>query len=536
MLGAPDQSSAYSLSGHVSISLTSAASLFERRRAVRLLLQSLIITFEGQSELVTPETAYSAARLCSVSQELAPGEPVEFSNEGHEDTDKPCTWNVVFNLPIPGWLPPSDIFGDCREAPPGTRYSLHATAKLAHIEENAAGNSWFSTLCSPFFVKTKTVHARACEITLNRFALPPTSSPSAGPSYPLSNYVVSTTSPDSDKERNSPPIPGSILSKLNVVASIPEHINVDASAFPFTLRLRAPGLSPEDSARLRVTGFTVELEQTDKYRSTGTAYASHYPLPREREQPPHKPLCDPHPVHTLYDIGLLVAPQARHHAVEVSSSLLPESNVAHYPLEGRGGIFNPTLEVRADQWYTMQTEVPFVQQMPAAREALWAGTAKLRPSGQSPFFGVKHAMHVSVTCVYDGEDGEVAATENLRFTLPVDFVRVRPTPVTPPVRIQSLSSHASSESSCSSITMPFLVPYGNPELPAYSQLFYSNGDRKVDDSTPLPLYTPSPNSSCSSLTFEDTDMELRKESNLDLYEMLPLPEVLASGLTHGPVS
>lgn len=34
-------------------------------------------------------------------------------------------------------------------------------------------------------------------------------------------------------------------------------------------------------------------------------------------------------------------------------------------------------------------------------------------------------------------------------------------------------------------------PYAQ-NLPAYSQLFYSNGDRKIDYSIPLPLYTAHP--------------------------------------------
>lgn len=66
-------SAAYSLSGHVSISITSTSSIFENRRPVRLLLQSLTLTFEGQSEVVTPSIGYASIRLCSLSRELAPG-------------------------------------------------------------------------------------------------------------------------------------------------------------------------------------------------------------------------------------------------------------------------------------------------------------------------------------------------------------------------------------------------------------------------------------------------------------------------------
>lgn len=85
-----DRSSAYSLSGHVSISLSSPYSFFSTRRTARVLLESVSLTFEGQSEINTPETGYAAIRLCSVSRDIAPSEPMELTNHGHED-DSPCT-------------------------------------------------------------------------------------------------------------------------------------------------------------------------------------------------------------------------------------------------------------------------------------------------------------------------------------------------------------------------------------------------------------------------------------------------------------
>ena len=64
-------------------------SFFERRQTVPILLQSLLVTFEGQTELVTEDTGYSALRLCSISKELVDGEPIEMNNEGDEDESKP---------------------------------------------------------------------------------------------------------------------------------------------------------------------------------------------------------------------------------------------------------------------------------------------------------------------------------------------------------------------------------------------------------------------------------------------------------------
>lgn len=70
-------SAAYSLSGHVSISVS--------QTTARLLLQSISLTFEGQSEVLTPCTGYSGLRLCSVTRELAP-KPTELSNEDSGET------------------------------------------------------------------------------------------------------------------------------------------------------------------------------------------------------------------------------------------------------------------------------------------------------------------------------------------------------------------------------------------------------------------------------------------------------------------
>jgi hypothetical protein len=82
-------SAAYSLSGHVSISVSSSQSLFNQRSTVRLLLQSLSLTFEGQSEVYAPCIGYSSLRLCSVTKELfASPKPTELSND---DSGETCT-------------------------------------------------------------------------------------------------------------------------------------------------------------------------------------------------------------------------------------------------------------------------------------------------------------------------------------------------------------------------------------------------------------------------------------------------------------
>ncbi|KAA1469335.1 hypothetical protein DENSPDRAFT_598193 [Dentipellis sp. KUC8613] len=499
MYGGPDASSAYSLSGHVSISLSSPATLFERRRAVRLLLQSLVITFEGQSELVSPSTGYSAVRLCSISQELAPNEPLELSNEdGLEESDAPCTYNVLFNLRIPGWLPASDTFGDCKQSPPGTRYSLHAIANFVPSDPESSSGSWLAALCSPFYSKTRVVHAPLCEITLNRFGALPSMAASDLSTYPSVNYSVAAHPEDADPASRDPnAIPLDVLSKIQTVVSIPEHIAVEKDSFDFSLRFRAPEQAQLEG-RLQITDFSVEVEQTEKYRASGSKYTSRYPLPKDRHQPPNEPLRNPHPIQALFDLGLMSSAFTPSAATSRTFSLLPPDLVAAYRLTGDGLTFASDSAVDPTSWYTMTTSVPFVSagtpraedETEKAEGRSWAGAHNIRPTSQSPFFGVKHTLRVAVSCAYEPSAGAEPILEKLIFSLPLDFVRTRPAPV--PVGQQ----HQRSESGASTTSSQYSVP----ELPAYSQLFHANGDRKVDESVPLPVYTPA--GSSSSLTLE----------------------------------
>jgi hypothetical protein len=246
--------------------LTSSHSLFERRRAVRILLRSLVVTFEGQAELVSQESSYAAVRLCTVSKELVSKTTVELSNEGHEDDDEPCTWHVMFDLRIPGWLPASDTYGDCRNGLSGTQYNLHATVKFANAEDTHAGGggggtSWFSALCNPFASRSRVVHAAACLVYLNRFALP-----LRGESFLPASYSVKASGQPAPSEAHPHPIPADIVSKIELVASAPQCISVDGGKFPFSLNLRTSSLPESQAAKLRVSKLALELKQTDRYR------------------------------------------------------------------------------------------------------------------------------------------------------------------------------------------------------------------------------------------------------------------------------
>jgi hypothetical protein len=246
--------SAYSLSGHISLSLTCSHSLFERQRAVRILLRSLVITFEGQSELVTQEAAYSAIRLCTISKELVSKTTIELSNEGHEDGEAPCVWHIMFDLPIPGWLPASDLYGDCRQGFSGTQYNLYASARFSNVD--SLGQSWASALCPPFFPRNNVLHAESRKIMLKRFAFP-----AHKPAY----YSVSLTAGGLSPEDNPHPVPADIISKVELLASVPDGIGLDQERFPFSLSIRTSSLSESQAGKLRVTQFSLELRQTDRY-------------------------------------------------------------------------------------------------------------------------------------------------------------------------------------------------------------------------------------------------------------------------------
>lgn len=96
----------------------------------------------------------------------------------------------------------------------------------------------------------------------------------------------------------------------------------------------------------------------------------------------------------------------------------------------------------------------------------WAGEKELRPSTSSPLYSSLHELAISLTCTYDleGRGGNVAK-EKLSFKVPVTFARVA-------------SRLGEDESTVTAA------------LPVYSQLYDMNGDRRIDYSTPLPLYTP----------------------------------------------
>lgn len=241
--------------------------------------------------------------------------------------------------------------------------------------------------------------------------------------------------------------------------------------------------------------------------SSASAYAARYPIPSQKDQPPSKFLRDPHPVSTLYDIGLLAPPVS--FSFDETHSLLPGCERVDIPFDSGDHARKCAEGVHPKRWLTIETHVPVARSLLSRHKengpSEWAGgTPLLRASSLGPFFGVRHSLRVILALSYDGDadgrdDGKPdPPTSFLAFTLPLNFVRHRctartrsPTPLSSPERSPSSGDAPALPTPTS---MQPSQSYDMTELPAYSQLFYPNGDARHDDSIPLPLYTPSPDS------------------------------------------
>ncbi|KAG2362529.1 hypothetical protein BDR07DRAFT_1406821 [Suillus spraguei] len=504
LYGEPDSSSAFSLAGHVSISLSSPSFMFQRRRrATHALMQSLTVTFEGQSEIITPDIGYASLRLCSITRELVNGEPIDLSNEGHEDSSKPCSWNVIFDIPIPGWLPTTSTYGDRGAVEVGTRYALYATATFIYLEEG--GSSIFSSFCSPFGCRTHTIDAPRCSVNLARFAEIPSVPSSSSSVFPMSLFIVDAQSGQDGTETDTTVIPPEILKKIQVVASIPNTVTLDETSISLILRLQGNELDSSQRERLRITDFTVDVEQIETYRSTPSLdCVARFMVPPRIQQPPSFPLRNAHSVRTLYEVGLLGTPYPFKSTSTRSFSLLDPSNSGKYIISGDGRVFmhdytngDGTTRSPSENWYVLEANVPLA---PEPHQLDWAGIRSRRISEDSPLFSVCHLMHIALRCVYEQPNGEVLS-ECLHFSLPMQHVRVA---------VPRINLSAADRTIAGAVELQKSAPCHSQSLPAYSQLFYSNGERKIDYSTPLPLYEPPPSASSSSSFALDNDDDLRK--------------------------
>ncbi|KAF9448871.1 hypothetical protein P691DRAFT_799834 [Macrolepiota fuliginosa MF-IS2] len=514
LYGEPDKSSAYSLSGHITVALSSSTSFFDRRRTARYLLQSLSLTFEGQSEIFTPSTGYSAVRLCSVTRELVPSDDMlELSNEGREDSKEPCVWNIIFNVTVPGWLPATTSVGSDEL---GIRYGLYATAKLLDLGENRNSPWAFATLCAPFRSKTKTTLA-LCPIELRRFvALPSHEPPVFGSvSYMVNNPNVSAKDAEDGKKR----IPPEVLEKIQAILSVPECVDMSKRNMVVTLRTRSNGLEQEERERIRLLEVNLTLHQVEKCRSRPSAsYLNTYPVPPREQQPPNDPLLYPSSIASIYDVGILPV-YDRSDTNSRTFSLLPLTENGHYKFGEDNRIFANAEETDPSgeqvTWHNLELTIPFTKKQKIDDD--WDVPAVLRPTASTALFTVYHDITVAVTCSYTFPDSGEVAQEKLTFVVPVTFVNVAPPPPQPPL-LPSVSRRAGSQDS-NTPSLPVVEPYA-PTLPPYSQLYDANGERKVDYTVPLPLYTPpSPGGEATD------DMSSRRMSVIEVMD-IPFEEPL----------
>lgn len=324
---------AYSLSGEVVLTLTGPAAAASNvassstSRPTTIYLSSLLLTFEGKVELLTPSCPYAAHRLCQVEKELvgpaSDGKPIVLTNRAAQSSGV-MRWSMTFDLAIPGWLPPSLSLEDHS----GSSYAIHAQAKFAD-DFNTALNAMptptpttptspsasrpstpapssmsglvssylmpslpaLSSLINPFSIgrsKVRSAQATPVSIRLNRHRAPKSLNPFRGapefaaplvppqiyhptPSlFPVSLESVETRVNVPQDGMDTPEeaamrIPIELLGNVEVVAGVPEYIGLSEDQIPLSLRIRASEGS-ELGDGLVMEAFDIEVEQVEKFR------------------------------------------------------------------------------------------------------------------------------------------------------------------------------------------------------------------------------------------------------------------------------
>ena len=233
-------------------------------------------------------------------------------------------------------------------------------------------------------------------------------------------------------------------------------------------------------------------------------YLASFPLPSLSSQPPNRPLLIGHPLQTLFAIGMLGTGASERVSTERSFSLLPKSESGTFRLAGDGYIFatdgdpEPIGDHPNPTWYAVDPTVHVSSKGPMSRDKTgplqdWAGDCVFRETGSSPLFTVRHEVRVTLFCTYDVEgDPSNRVAAKLKFAVPILFSHVTKRPPipefapAPPHRPDSSRSNASITTTTSTATSSSssISPYYAHTLPAYSQLFEPNGDRKIDYSLP----------------------------------------------------
>ncbi|KAF8610187.1 hypothetical protein BDV93DRAFT_517361 [Ceratobasidium sp. AG-I] len=473
MFGSPDASTNYSLSGHLTLSLETAAPTLPvptgtYAKPETVYLSSLELFFEGKAEMVSSQAGYDGLRLCRITKQLVPegrrialtteADPHQLGLSGPSSGAQFHQWELLFDLQLPGWLPPTTESG---EEGGGTGYTLYATACFAEPERSS---SWsLTSLYNLVRTKQPPVDANQVSIELTRHRSPPIrpwlddSSEPDGPLFLPLDHTATTTI-----RQLSSDIPAELLRGLDIILTAPQHIGCEEGRVPISMRIRSTVPESSNLGSLRLDDFEIEMNQTEKFSSRPmSAYVNAFPVPPREEQPPHMPLLTPHPWQSLYALGLVVPHECavgwtRH------TYLVSGDRVRFKP--SRGGL---QLD---DDWAKMDTSVTID---PTTRKShpKPKGARQLCPSVFTPYMRIKHELRISLNLAYIPPEGAADRTpirQLAHATTPLSFTT---TSLWSPFGVASESSSpASSQFGTSN------APY----LPAYSQLFHDNGERRED--------------------------------------------------------
>lgn len=111
---------------------------------------------------------------------------------------------------------------------------------------------------------TQTTTSPAAIVKLNRYTIPPPSHALATSEFP--QFPFHSVEYAGSVRGSSSQIPADVLSKLRVLAYLPEYIPTDCESFPLYVRLRPEGLTADERKRLHLPKFSVSATQTDVMR------------------------------------------------------------------------------------------------------------------------------------------------------------------------------------------------------------------------------------------------------------------------------
>ena len=212
------------------------------------------------------------------------------------------------------------------------------------------------------------------------------------------------------------------------------------------------------------------------------SYLQAYPVPPRNRQPPIEPLLAPHPVNNVYEYGLVTSPASPLESTSRSISLLPTGEPGRHRFGKDNYAFvDDDTPMDNPNWYTVEIALPFVSQKTAAESGDWWDEAfELMPTVWTPLFHITHEIALSVTLSYDNDGNEKRFHDRLSMRVPVTMVHTLP----------PMPAQRELESALPTILNAALLKENSYALPAYSQLYDEEGERKIDYSIPLPLYEP----------------------------------------------